>query len=271
MRQFKSSRVAFTLIELLVVISIIVLLVALLMPALRGARDSARRVACQSNLRQIGIGTAAYAADSRDYTTPIWGDRTPAEIVSGTAPGGGTRYDGASWDELLMPYFNYPRSWDLDAQPPADAADSIFRCPLDAVAQDGGRRSYTYNNGRRQPTDFDEPVRPDQLYSNTNNHGVLVSPVPPSSKAMILDWFYWDGPDPNGNNRIGVNFGRVWNHFGIQSYTPHRQGYHLIDAGERNALFFDLHVKLLKEENLRDGSGWDKYCRWSAEGARDGL
>jgi prepilin-type N-terminal cleavage/methylation domain-containing protein len=53
-------RRAFTLIELLIVVAMIGLLMAILVPSLAAARGSAKRAACASNLRQIGVGLRAY-------------------------------------------------------------------------------------------------------------------------------------------------------------------------------------------------------------------
>jgi prepilin-type N-terminal cleavage/methylation domain-containing protein len=64
------SRAAFSLVELLVVIAILVILASFLMPGLSRAKETARRIHCVNNLRQLAIAWEAYAADNEERLAP---------------------------------------------------------------------------------------------------------------------------------------------------------------------------------------------------------
>lgn len=90
----KNFRLAFALVELLVVITIIAVLSAVLVPALRRARESSRSLACFNNLRQLGLASSLYA-DSHDARFPSFrkwlyssvGDLTTGQIIPISTPG----------------------------------------------------------------------------------------------------------------------------------------------------------------------------------------
>lgn len=99
----RSSRTArsggargFTLVELLVVIAIIATLIGLLLPAVQSARESARRISCASNVRQIGLAMHVMV-DAKKVL--------PASRYDGTEPNDGnpsnTRH---SWRALVLPF-----------------------------------------------------------------------------------------------------------------------------------------------------------------------
>ncbi len=132
----------FTLIELLVVISIIALLIAILLPVLQSARAAARSVGCLSNLRQIGIGVAAYAVDRRDVLPP--------GMVNADAALGFERHHMAS-ALMLGGYvadasYAYPGGGDYNG--PHDNVN-VFRCP------DG--RDEVWSGGGTTPASKDDP------------------------------------------------------------------------------------------------------------------
>lgn len=69
-RQGFRGRRAFTLVDVLVSIAVIMVLISLMMPALTKATETAHRVVCSSNVRQIGIAMLMYANDNKDQIPP---------------------------------------------------------------------------------------------------------------------------------------------------------------------------------------------------------
>src|SRR4051794_5633618 len=89
----RRRRHGFTLVELLVVIAIIGLLVAILLPAVQAARESARRASCTSSLRQLGIALQTYQDVQKTFP--------PA----GTTETGSTDFDlYSSGHAMLLPF-----------------------------------------------------------------------------------------------------------------------------------------------------------------------
>ena len=84
------KKAGFTLIELLVVIAIIGVLVGLLLPAVQQARESARRISCSSNVRQLGVAMHSYMSANKKFPCQKIDDDTryAASAAGSWTPGG---------------------------------------------------------------------------------------------------------------------------------------------------------------------------------------
>ena len=118
---------AFTLIELLVVVAITALLLAILSPALRKVQSMAKRVYCQTNLRQIALAWHVYLDDNEDifYQDP-YGN---ANHEFGGWEGAG----GYGPSRLLNPYLGLPLEIKKEDVLDVEKGDvtKVFRCPTD--------------------------------------------------------------------------------------------------------------------------------------------
>jgi prepilin-type N-terminal cleavage/methylation domain-containing protein len=133
------TRSAFTLVELLVVIAIIGILVALLLPAIQAARESARRTQCGNNLKQLAVAMHNYH-DSLKQLPPA-----AVTWAGDPYPGPGAWYDGHGWYSQMGPFIEQQAWFDMidfkrsfsDAvnDTPRRQMIPVFACPSDGLKQ----------------------------------------------------------------------------------------------------------------------------------------
>jgi prepilin-type N-terminal cleavage/methylation domain-containing protein len=136
------QRRAFTLVELLVVVGIIAVLVAILLPALNKARAAALRIACASNVRQLGMATLMYAGDNKGvlmsqerFDNALFGDYADPSISRWTniyfkVPSNGASDPDTNTRTYLR--FNTPK---------------VFICPAAEPRANNSRWFYAYFSG----------------------------------------------------------------------------------------------------------------------------
>jgi prepilin-type N-terminal cleavage/methylation domain-containing protein len=123
----RRSPSGFTLVELLVVIAIIALLAALLMPALKGARDRAKQAACVNHLRQVGLAMTMYADENNGFFPCPFDTNTVADLPD-TPVNGDYLWRGPV--QKLLRYKPLPWAFGIPSRPGHYVADlRVFYCP----------------------------------------------------------------------------------------------------------------------------------------------
>jgi prepilin-type N-terminal cleavage/methylation domain-containing protein len=126
-RSSRTAQRAFTLVELLVVIAIIGVLVALLLPAVQMARESARRTQCSNHAKQLGLAAQNFN-DIRGWLPPSRVSNDPTDA----------NQNWVTWAVIMLPYVeqqNYYTQWDItmayELHPEAvtKQAVPIYFCP----------------------------------------------------------------------------------------------------------------------------------------------
>lgn len=224
------ARRALTLVELLVVAAIMSLLIALLLPSLRQARDTARMVVCGSNLRQVGMMAALYADGHGQFIMPAaWEGPSSRDM----------------WPVLLTHIGLAPRSKVTDADSPPSSG--VFTCPSDVPPD--------LTNGRRiQSSVLDPTIWHDYSYGI---NAVYARSVTEHQRYPNF---------PAYSFRPGVNLGRrlpdirrtaemVFIYDGIfmaplNSPTGRIHGRHGNEQNLTQIVFFDGHVEAFPRSSL---------------------
>lgn len=137
--QRRSSRIGFTLVELLVVIAIIGTLIGMLLPAVQSVRESSRKTACSTKLRQCGLGASNYESARRSF--PPGCDVKP----QGVSLPEGTQH---AWSTFILPYIeetavaariDLRKAWDAPGgnDVASDTSIPTYVCPSGIVTITG--------------------------------------------------------------------------------------------------------------------------------------
>jgi len=273
---------AFTLVEILVVIAIIGLLIALSLPAIQAARDSARRSQCTNNLKQVGLAFLNFEGTRKTF---------PAGYESEFTSDGDDTGPGWGWASKILPFMEEGAihrtiNFDLPIEHPTNAARVAsvpgFFCPTDSVPRVWRAKS---RNANGNPTSLicevaaanyvgmygtTEPgVDGDGIFFRNSKVGLKhisdgsTKTIAVGERSHQLGEATWVGSVttailfPENNNTLGQphtehSSGMVLGHAG-EGIGPGASGgdvnqFHSLHGAGANFLFADGHVSFLASE-----------------------
>lgn len=271
-----SRRHGFSLLELLVVLAIFGLVVALTLCAVQRVRASAARLACQNNLKQIGVALHSYHG-SHDRLPPglATGDREP--------------YPFMAWNARLLPYLEQESLWKTTTaayaqkrffleDPPHVGLNTVmpaFLCPSDGRVRrpdgvNGVRRAATSYLGVSGTDQYDEDgllyldshVRLTDVADGTANT-LLVGERPPSADGYLGWWYAGYGQNKDGSCDMVLG---VREKLASGSFPGCKSGAYEFRAGEVNDPCAALHYWSLHPggANFLFADGSARFLAYSA-------
>jgi type II secretory pathway pseudopilin PulG len=164
---------AFTLVEILVVVAIIMIIAAAALPALKSARDKAKRANCTNNIRGIGLMAQFYADDHEDY----W------PLDGATANSSNYLWNGSEW-------VHYGRLYN---QGYSKGSAELFYCPAGSVWTSSEAANLGVGGASARAG----------YWVRGPNHGAPLTRAESGSKAIVIDSLII--PDGIANHAGGIN------------------------------------------------------------------
>jgi prepilin-type N-terminal cleavage/methylation domain-containing protein len=220
---------AFTLIELLVVIAIIAILAAILFPVFAQAKEAAKKTACATNLKNIGMAMTLYQADADDMF--------PNTNVVGLWTGRRFRWP-------IMPYLAIAQQRTNPGGYDSNSSSALLYCPSDPTRRNFNDTSYSYVSSLYRPATFLESVTSlaqlagdGQCPAGTCESISSTAVQFVAQKVMVFEWVNAHKYGPSGPvGPWGRNTG----------FTAGPGAF----EGQRNLLFVDTHAKFTNASQM---------------------
>lgn len=263
---------AFTLIELLVVVSIIALLISILLPSLKKARDQAKDTVCRSTMHQLGLANGYYAQDNGDYLP--WMKGTPTSPPPPPNTPDAAKYNSAPYKQYRQLFYLMPYT----------KTQNVFKCPQ---TKGGPRVSNRIGSGPRSVLGYREPGdsappgdalpsyyrvrRSDEMWAS--KQAELFPSTPRDSVQDRVDelytefWFNdWSVGATVGGFTVPAISGNMVNKIThpaiavMMSDAAHWNSRHRSGTGN-HLMFVDAHVAFYKLDNFHDREGHNSGIR----------